>query len=419
MKPGLNLIIAWGLLRARVKQSVVAGVGVTFGIAMFITLTGFMTGLNDLLDGLIINRTAHVRLYNEVKPAIKQPIEYVQKYDHPKHFISSIKPKEHGKEIYDAPRIMESISKDPRVSGVAPKVVTQVFFNAGEIEIAGVVNGIDVLEEDRLFAFSDNVLEGQAIDLDHVSNSIFLGKGLADKMLVKKGDVIQVSTPRGDFVLLKIVGLFQVGLADFDNTQSYTSMETIQKLLGKPASYITDIQVKLNNIEDAPDMAKEFANIYHTDAVDIQTANAQFETGTDVRNIISFAVSIVLLIVAGFGIYNILNMMIYEKMDSIAIMKATGFSGSDVKQVFLFLSMIIGVSGGIAGLLLGFTLSSIVDNIPFVTAALPKINTFPVNFNPVYYGIGIVFALVTTYIAGLFPARKASHIDPVIIIRGK
>lgn len=419
MKPGLNLIIAWGLLRARVKQSVVAGVGVTFGIAMFITLTGFMTGLNDLLDGLIINRTAHVRLYNEVKPAIKQPIEYVQKYDHPKHFISSIKPKEHGKEIYDAPRIMESISKDPRVSGVAPKVVTQVFFNAGEIEIAGVVNGIDVLEEDRLFAFSDNVLEGQAIDLDHVSNSIFLGKGLADKMLVKKGDVIQVSTPRGDFVLLKIVGLFQVGLADFDNTQSYTSMETIQKLLGKPASYITDIQVKLNNIEDAPHMAKEFANIYHTDAVDIQTANAQFETGTDVRNIISFAVSIVLLIVAGFGIYNILNMMIYEKMDSIAIMKATGFSGSDVKQVFLFLSMIIGVSGGIAGLLLGFTLSSIVDNIPFVTAALPKINTFPVNFNPVYYGIGIVFALVTTYIAGLFPARKASHIDPVIIIRGK
>ncbi len=419
MKPRLNIIIAWGLLRARVRQSVVAGAGVTFGIAMFITLTGFMTGLNDLLDGLIINRTAHVRLYNEIKPAAQQPIERSTQYLNPTHFISSVKPKEHGKEIYDAPRIMEAISRDPRVSGVAPKVMTQVFFNAGEIEIAGVVNGIDVLKEDHLFAFSDNVVEGQAIDLDHVGNSIFLGKGLADKMLVKTGDVVQVSTPKGDFVLLKIVGLFQVGLADFDNTQSYTSMETVQKLLGKPASYITDIQVKLNNIEEAPMVAIEYAGIYHTDAVDIQTANAQFETGTDVRNIISFAVSIVLLIVAGFGIYNILNMMIYEKMDSIAIMKATGFSGNDVKQIFLFLSMIIGVSGGLTGLLLGFALSSIVDSIPFVTAALPRITTFPVNFNPVYYSIGIVFALVTTYIAGLFPARKAASIDPVIIIRGK
>jgi lipoprotein-releasing system permease protein len=304
MKPRLNIIIAWGLLRARVRQSVVAGAGVTFGIAMFITLTGFMTGLNDLLDGLIINRTAHVRLYNEIKPAVQQPIERSTQYLNPTHFISSVKPKEHGKEIYDAPRIMEAISRDPRVSGVAPKVMTQVFFNAGEIEIAGVVNGIDVLKEDHLFAFSDNVVEGQAIDLDHVGNSIFLGKGLADKMLVKTGDVVQVSTPKGDFVLLKIVGLFQVGLADFDNTQSYTSMETVQKLLGKPASYITDIQVKLNNIEEAPMVAIEYAGIYHTDAVDIQTANAQFETGTDVRNIISFAVSIVLLIVAGFGIYN-------------------------------------------------------------------------------------------------------------------
>jgi lipoprotein-releasing system permease protein len=419
MKPGLNITIAWGLLKARIRQSVVAGAGVTFGIAMFITLTGFMTGLNDLLDGLIINRTPHVRLYNEVKASELQPVEMVTGYHNPVHFIRSVKPREHGKEIYDASRIIDAIARDPRVTGVAPKVVTQVFFNSGDIEIAGVVNGIDVIKEDKLFAFSDNVVEGRTIDMDQVSNSIFLGKGLADKMLVKTGDIIQVSTPRGEFVLLKIVGLFQVGLADFDNTQSYTSIETIQKLLGKSASYITDIQVKLDKIEEAPSVAIEYASIYHTDAIDIQTANAQFETGTDVRNIISFVVSIVLLIVAGFGIYNILNMMIYEKMDSIAIMKATGFSGTDVKQIFLFLSMIIGVAGGITGLLLGFTLSSIVDNIPFVTAALPKINTFPVNFNPIYYIIGIVFALVTTYIAGLFPARKASIIDPVVIIRGK
>jgi lipoprotein-releasing system permease protein len=231
--------------------------------------------------------------------------------------------------------------------------------------------------------------------------------------------MLSVSTPQGETSSLKIVGIFQVGLADFDDSQCYTSIATAQKILGKSAGYITDIQVKLKEIALAPEVAKEYNDLFRVDAIDIQTANAQFETGSGVRSIISYAVGITLLIVAGFGIYNILNMMIYEKMDSIAIMKATGFSGSDVRRIFLNISIIIGVIGGFFGLMLGYILSLIVDNIPFITAALPKIKTFPVFYNPLYYFIGISFALITTFVAGFFPAKKAAAIDPVIIIRGK
>src|SRR5690606_1581337 len=169
----------------------------------------------------------------------------------------------------------------------------------------------------------------------------------------------------------------------------------------------------------APARAKYYAQLFQTDALDIKAANAQFETGTSIRNIITYAVSITLLIVAGFGIYNILNMMIYEKMDSIAILKATGFSGMDVKKIFINLSMLIGVVGGLLGLFFGFILSSMIDRLPFETEALPTIKTFPVNFNFVYYIIGIIFALATTFVAGYFPAKKASKVDPVEIIRGK
>jgi len=70
-------------------------------------------------------------------------------------------------------------------------------------------------------------------------------------------------------------------------------------------------------------------------------------------------------------------------------------------------------------LLLGFMLSTIIDQIPFITAALPTIKTYPINYNPLFYLIGSSFSLVTTYLAGWFPARKASKIDPVVIIRGK
>ena len=140
---------------------------------------------------------------------------------------------------------------------------------------------------------------------------------------------------------------------------------------------------------------------------------------SSIRTIISYSVSVTLLIVAGFGIYNILNMMIYEKMDSIAIMKATGFSGKDVRKIFITLSLIIGVVGGLSGLIFGFAGALLIDQIPFETTSLPTIKTFPVIYDPVYYIIGIVFSIGITYLSGYFPARKASKVDPVEIIRGK
>ncbi len=248
---------------------------------------------------------------------------------------------------------------------------------------------------------------------------MILGKALADKMLAEIGDVVQVTTAQGERFQLKVVGFFQSGMQEIDKVQSYASIKTAQKLLGKSSSYITDLQIKLHDLNLAPGVTKEYREKFECDGEDIQTANSQFETGSDVRSLISYAVGVTLLIVAGFGIYNILNMMIYEKMDSIAILKATGFSGKDVQKVFVTIALTIGAFGGFFGLVFGFGLSAVIDQIPFDTPALPTVETFPVNYNPKFYIIGAVFSLITTYLAGYFPAKKASKIDPVIIIRGK
>ena len=414
----LILNIALHLLQARLKQTIVAAVGVTFSIAMFIALVSFMNGLNDLLDGLMLNRTPHVLLYNEIKPSENQPISLSPAYKKQVHFINSIKPKDRGKSIYNCKTIIKNLKQDPRIIDVAPKVTTPVFFNSGTIEISGFVNGIDAFSEEKLFSISDYIIEGTITDLVQ-NNSIIIGKGLADKMLLSKGDMIRITTSKGNLASLKIVGISQIGIAEIDNLMSYTSLDTAQKLLGEPTNYITDIQIKLYDMASAPMVAKEFKRKFNLDTIDYQTANSQFETGSSVRSIISYAVGVVLLIVAGFGIYNILNMMIYEKMDSIAILKATGFSGADVKWIFVSLALIIGFVGGLFGLLFGFVFSSIIDMIPFETASLPTVKTYPISYNGLYYVIGITFALFTTAIAGLFPALKASKVDPVEIIRGK
>jgi lipoprotein-releasing system permease protein len=416
MKFGLIINISKALLLARWKQTLVAAIGVTFSITMFITLLSFMTGLNIMLDGLILNRTPHVHLYKEVLPSEKQPIDYESRGH---NFISSVKPKNDLLDLRNSSAIMRSLRDDSRVLGVSPKVNVQVFYNIGAVDLNGVLNGIDVAEENRLFSFSEYVVEGDYQDLKNVPNSIILGKGAAEKILANVGDNIQITTSKGERVQLKVVGYFQSGLQDIDKVQSYVSLATAQKLLGESNSYITDIQVKLKNMNLAPGIAKEYKQIYEVEAVDIQTANAQFETGTAIRTLISYAVGITLLIVAGFGIYNILNMMIYEKMDTIAILKATGFSGRDVKRVFITIALTIGIFGGLFGLFFGYLISSGIDHIPFETEALPTIKTYPINYDPRYYLIGGIFSVVTTYFAGYFPSRKASKVDPVIIIRGK
>ncbi len=406
-------------LRSRIKQSTIAALGVTFGIGTFITLASFMTGLNGLLDGLTLNRTPHIHIYNEITPSEKQPITLADEFMEGLSIVHSIKPKKGQVRIHNALPLISKLRNQEGVRGVIPQVAAQVFYLAGSIELNGVVFGIDVIEEDRLFNIGDYVIAGVPKDLAKNSNGIILGAGLAEKMSLKIGDRVQLSSVNGGLFPLKIVGFYQSGLAEIDDVQSYVNLSTAQRILGEGKNYISDINVKLYDMENAPLLASQISNQHNLTAIDIKTANAQFETGTQVRNIITYAVSITLLIVAGFGIYNILNMMIYEKMNDIAILKATGFSGKDVKMIFISQALMIGIIGGILGLLIGYGLSISISYIPFETEALPTIKTYPVNNDPSFYFIGIVFALVATFFAGYLPARKAENIDPVDIIRGQ
>jgi len=90
-----------------------------------------------------------------------------------------------------------------------------------------------------------------------------------------------------------------------------------------------------------------------------------------------------------------------------------------VKMIFISQAVIIGFVGGILGLIIGFAVSKLISNLPFETEALPTVKTFPVNFDYMYYIVGISFAMISTFFAGYLPARKAQNIDPVEIIRGQ
>ncbi|MGB5556159.1 MAG: FtsX-like permease family protein [Flavobacteriaceae bacterium] len=412
------LNIAKTHLLTKMKSTVTAALGVTFGIGAYITMAGFMTGLNDLLDGLTLNRTPHIRLYNEIEPTEDQPVSLYTDFENAFNVVRSVKPKQSQRNIHNALPILNYLKANDAIRGATPQLLAQIFYISGSIELGGTLVGVDIMEEARLSSINDYIVEGSPEALLNNTNGILLGAGLAKKMSLSVDDRIQVSTVAGAIFPLKIVGIYQSGLAEIDNVQSYVNLKTAQRILGEAENYITDINMKLFDVEAAPAMASRLQRQFNVKAIDINEANAQFETGSDIRNLITYAVSITLLIVAGFGIYNILNMLIYEKMKDIAILKATGFSGRDVQLIFMSQAMIIGLLGGLLGLLVGFGLSVLIDNAPFETEALPTIKTYPINYSALYYVIGIVFALISTFIAGYLPSNKAKKIDPVRIIRG-
>jgi len=406
-------------LLTRKKQSMIAALGVTFGIGTYIIMMGFMNGLNGLLDGLILNRTPHIHLYNEIKPAVKQPLQKVLKYKNMEIMVHSIKPKRVQLKIHNALPIINYLSERKEVIGITPQVKVQGFYLGGNTQLSALMIGADPMKEKEFYQLNEYIVQGSCEELVKTDKGILLGAGAATKLSLNVGDFVQVSSKTGEIISLKIVGLYQSGMAEIDNVQSFVNIPMAQLLLGESKDFITDINIKINKLENAPKLAKELSEQFNTTAVDIQTANAQFETGSSIRTLISYAVSITLLIVAGFGIYNILNMLIYEKMNDIAILKATGFSGKDVKWIFISQALIIGLVGGTLGLILGYGISVLIDNTPFETAALPTIKTYPIDYNISYYVIGIVFSLIATFFAGYFPSKKAEKIDPVDIIRGQ
>lgn len=405
-------------LTSRLKQTIVAALGVTFGIGTYIILMSFMTGLNGILDDLILNRTPHVHLFNETKQSQYQPIVLHKDFENKINFVSSVKPSDAPIKIKNAIPLIQMLRQDENVKAVTPQYTAKVFYLAGNTQLNGLVKGVEIDKEVKHYNLNNYISQGDYHDLKSGTNTIILGKGIASKLSLELYDKITVNAGANN-ISLKIVGFYESGMSDIDNVQSYTSIETAQRIGGVANNYVTDINIKLHNKELAPILAKSLEQQFNISAVDINEANAQFDTGTGIRNLISYAVSITLLIVAGFGIYNILNMFIYEKMDDIAILKATGFSGKDVQRIFILQAMLIGVIGGILGLLLGYGISYLISIAPFETDAMPNLKTYPINFNPMFYAGGLAFALVSTFLAGYLPARKAKKIDPVEIIRGK
>lgn len=414
----LSLRIALVHLLSRKKQSLVAMLGVTFGISMFIVMISFMNGVNEFLMELTLDGSPHIHMYNPVKTDRPALIQDRIKSDTDWLLVHHQKPKQELPKIKNGLQMLEQIKQTPGIAQASPQLSTQVFFNNGPLQFAGSVIGIDVATENVMYKLYEKMEMGKVDRLLTNREGILMGEKLALKMNVTVGDRVSLTTPAGNTFLLSVVGIFSFGISTIDDTRCYVNLQTAQKLLGKSADYITDINMKLYDYRQAADVAKILEETYGYKAEDWQAANASILAGELIRNIMTYVVAITMLVVAGFGIYNIMNMTVINKLRDIAIMKATGFEGKNIISIFLLQSLIIGISGALMGMLLGGSISYVIDQIPFPARDMIKLDTFPVTYKWTHYTLAIVFGSITTLFAGYFPSKKASKVDPVAIIRG-
>lgn len=419
MKLPVNLDISKTHLLSRKKQTMVAVLGVTFGIAMFILMISFMQGVNKFLEDTMLQATPDVHIFNDLKTDYSVSIasEYFRN-ENSLVVVHHPKPKQVKLNIRNAEAIIADLKHDPHVAAVAPLLSTQVFYNYGPVQINGFIEGVNIIEEARLYNLNEKMLYGKTENLLTTDNGILMGSGLAQKLNVRTGDLVSLATPTGSTMRFRIVGIFKIGIGTLDNVKSYVNLSSVQQLLGKDKSYITDINIKLKDNKQAVEMSKVYQKKYESKAEDWETSNSSVTAGNTVRNVLTFVVSITLLVVAGFGIYNIMNMTIANKMKDIAILKAEGFARRDIVQIFLSQSLVIGLLGALSGILLGFMLSYGLSRVPFPSNEFIGLKYFPVIFNAKHYIFGIVFGVITTFVAGFMPSLKASRIDPVAILRG-
>lgn len=418
----MNLALAFRIARihltAKKKQTLVAMLGVTFGISMFIVMISFMTGVNDFLFDIAIDGSPHVRLYNPVESSQPSPAQKYYKDCGHLVMVSGKRPKNELPRLKNGLKIASDIEKMPGVTGVLPQATSQVFFNNGAVQLPVTIVGTDADKEIQMYGLDKKMDSGDIHDLKGADDALLVGSGLADKMNIRNGDRFSITTPEGAVFMLKVAGTFSTGVGAIDDSRAYAELRTVQKLLYKNPDYITDIHIRLADKEMATAMKNSLNEWYGYKAEDWKEANAALLAGESIRYFMTAVISLTLLIVAGFGIYNIMNMNIVNKMRDIAILKATGFEGRDIVAIFLLQALLIGFLGGLLGLLIGFFFSYLISLAPFPAGGIFKVDTFPVNFKSVFYLAGLWFGLVTTLFAGFFPSRKAAKIDPVEIIRG-
>ena len=408
MSSDINTRIAKKYIFSNKKLTTVAVMGVLLGMSVYIFMNSLLVGFDRSSNTSIFRSTSHIRVYKDDEISqvlVKEPKDH--------YIIVNPKVVPNNNTIINPDKIQSIILAQKDVVVVTPQVNSNVFYNNGKSQISGLSVGIKPDEANLMYDIKSFMVEGNFDLLKSKPNGIVIGSGISEKMNLSVNDNINLTSSKGINRTFKIVGIFKTNNSVTDKSKSYINIAASQQLLKQGNSYITDINVNIKNPEKAEEIAKKISDLTGYKAEGWKQANETLMATNKMRKMIITFVSLTILLVAGFGIYNILNMTVSQKINDIAILKAMGFKGKDVIRIFVTQAVTIGLMGVIAGVIMATILITLLKRVYLGG----DIGYFPVDYEPTKFVQGVVIGLIITFFAGYIPAKKAAKIDPVDIFR--
>lgn len=404
----INSSIAKTYILSNRKLTAVGVLGVLLGMSVYIFMNSLLVGFDKSSNKSIFRVNSHITVYkdDEISKELPKDNENFYLIINP-----TVVPTQNT--IINPNLVMETIEQHSDVVEVSPQVITSVFYKNGRSQIPGNAFGVIPSDANRMYNINSFMVEGEFNRLASNPNGIIIGSGIAEKMNVFINDNVNITSSKGINRTFKIIGVFKTNNSNVDKSKSYINLAAARQLLKEGNSYITEIHVNVKDQEKAEDISAELSQITGYKAEGWKSANETFMAANKMRKIIITFVSLTILLIAGFGIYNILNMTVSQKINDIAILKAMGFKGKDVIRIFVTQAVSIGALGVVGGVIIATGMIALLKKVYLGG----DIGYFPIDYEPWKYVQGVFIGLIITFFAGYLPAKKAANVDPVEIFR--
>jgi lipoprotein-releasing system permease protein len=399
------------------RQSAVCIAGVTISVMMFIAMSAMMDGFQDKFVIETVESSGHITIKDEPRETRTPILERVYKQPDALLEVHRVKPREQVKKIDNPGGLLSSLARMPGIVAAAPAVQGNVIATFGTKTLNLSVNGIEPERQLRVTTIASDILEGSFDRLRTTADGIIVGKGVADLLGVKLDDSVLLASSEGGRTTARVVGIFRTGVTPVDYSRGYMLLNDAQTLLNKK-NIINEIVIRTDDYTRAQEYATQIEGMagYRTESW--QEANANFLKIFKIQDLMTYIITGTLLLVAAFGVLNILIMSVLERVNDIAILKSMGYSRADITVVYLFQGLVIGLIGATLGLGLGKLAIEGLRRIPITVEGLIHAEGLLMSEHASQYLRAFIIANIVVLIAAVYPARRAAKYDPVEVIRG-
>jgi lipoprotein-releasing system permease protein len=382
--------------------TILATLGVAVGVMVLVVVIAVMSGFQSELKARILGIDAHMLI-----------MRYNQWIDNQAQLIPAL----------------ETIEG---ITTVSPYISAQGILRASDGVSGVVLRGIDpertTMQINLTGSQSLTQLLGQTPAVNSGSG-VVLGTVLAEKLKVKAGDgiVLMVSGTQTDALRrlpkmhrLKVRGLFETGMHQYDGVMGFIAIRDLQELMGV-GNLVTGINIRLENADDVDVIAQKILGQlgFQFWVTHWKQMHRNLFSMLALQKVMMYIILTLIIVVAAFNIASALIMMVREKTRDIAILKVMGATHKSLWKIFLGKGLAIGVSGIGLGLLAGLALCALLSTYPFIE--LPGdvyfLTTMPVEIRMLDMGIITLGTLIVCVFASWYPAQKASKLNPVDAIR--